>query len=311
MATDRIVLAYSGASAGSTVIRRLADAYRAEVVAATMDLGQGRELEAVRDRALDLGATRAHVLDARDEFAREYLLHALKADAGDEEGSLPMGALARALLARKLIEIAGIEQAAAVAYAGCGADAGFPQLEVPLKTLRPGIRVIVADRAMDRQARDGFVKTAVECPGEPAYVAVSFERGTPTAINRVVMPMLDLIESLGTIAAAHGLGAMKPRDLREAPAAVLLRSAHRELREAVTPSEVAPAFRGLSAQYVAIIRGGLWFTPERESLDARLAAANDRVTGDVRLKLFKGAVSTDRVDPRKPSLIPVGLTTRD
>lgn len=302
---DRVVLAYSGASAGSTAIRRLADVYSAEVIAATLDLGQGRELEAVRDRALDTGAIRAHVLDVRDEFVRDYLLHALKADAPGERGLLQMNALARALLARKLIEIAGIEQATAVAYAGCAADAGFPQLEVPLKTLAPGIRIIVADRDLDRQQRDEFIKPAADWPGEPAYVAVTFERGMPTAVNGVAMPMLDLIESLGTIAAAHGVGTMRPRDLRDAPAAALLRVAHRQLWLFVTPAELAPPFQEMSAQYAEIIRKGLWFTPEREPLDTELAAANERVTGDVRLKLFKGTLSTDGIDPKKPSHIPM------
>jgi len=85
----RIVLAYSGSLEGSAAIQWLRDHHSAEIVAVTLDLGQGRELEVVRDRALATGAQRAHVLDTRDEFAREYVVPALRADAL-HEGRVPM-----------------------------------------------------------------------------------------------------------------------------------------------------------------------------------------------------------------------------
>ena len=78
---ERIVLGFSGGLDTSIAIPWLAERYRAEVIAVTVDLGQGRELTDLRARALALGATRAHVLDARDEFAREYILPALQAGA--------------------------------------------------------------------------------------------------------------------------------------------------------------------------------------------------------------------------------------
>src|SRR5438876_5925673 len=103
---DRIVLAYSGGLDTSIAIAWLADKYGAEVIAVTLDLGQGRELTDVRERALAVGATRAHVLDVRDEFAREYSLPALQADAL-YEGRYPLAtALGRPLIARKLVEVA-------------------------------------------------------------------------------------------------------------------------------------------------------------------------------------------------------------
>ena len=78
---ERIVLAYSGSLDTSAAIPWLAERHGAENIAVTLDLGQGRELESVRDRALATGALRAHVLDVRDEFARDYVLRALKAAA--------------------------------------------------------------------------------------------------------------------------------------------------------------------------------------------------------------------------------------
>ena len=78
---DRIVLAYSGGLDTSVAVPWLAEKYNAEVICATLDLGQGKELESVRERALAAGAIRCHVLDVREEFADRYILPALQAGA--------------------------------------------------------------------------------------------------------------------------------------------------------------------------------------------------------------------------------------
>src|SRR5919106_4129071 len=117
---DRIVFAYTGEPDQSLVIPALAEQYGADVVALTMDVGQGRELAQVRERALASGAIRAHVLDVREEFAHHYILPALQAGAL-YAGRYPMtSSLARPLIASKLIEIARIETATAVAHAAKG-----------------------------------------------------------------------------------------------------------------------------------------------------------------------------------------------
>ena len=116
------MLAYSGSLDTSVAIPWLAERYGAEIIAVTLDLGQGEELESVRDRALATGALRAHVLDARDEFARDYVLPALQADAVDAGGHPMAAELSRPLIASKLSEIAGIEQATAVAHGGRAAQ---------------------------------------------------------------------------------------------------------------------------------------------------------------------------------------------
>src|SRR5215510_6082148 len=103
---SRIVLAYSGGLDTSVAIPWLVEQLGAEVVTVTLDLGQGKELEHVRARAIGAGAARCHVLDCRDEFAREYILPALQAGAL-YEGHYPLSsALARPLIARRLVEIA-------------------------------------------------------------------------------------------------------------------------------------------------------------------------------------------------------------
>ena len=112
----RIVLAYSGSLETSIAIPWLAQRYAAEIIAVTIDLGQGKEvLEEIRDRALATGALRAHVVDVRDAYARDYIVRALEAGI---LGTLSPDAasLAHPLIAEKAVEIAHIEQATMVAH---------------------------------------------------------------------------------------------------------------------------------------------------------------------------------------------------
>jgi argininosuccinate synthase len=343
---ERIVLAYSGGLDTSVAIPWLAEKYGAEIVAVTMDLGQGKELEEVRDRALAAGAVRAHVLDVREEFARDYVLPALKADAIYED-RYPMGtALGRPLIARKLVEIAAIEQTTTIAHGCTGKGNDQVRLDVAARAMNPAITVIAPARdwGMTRPEEIEYARTrgipvpatiaspystdanlwgrsiecgvledpwteppeeiytltrpASECPEEAAYVEITFERGVPIAINGVAMPLVELIASLGTIAGAHGVGridmvenrlvGIKSREIYEAPAAVVLHLAHKELQRMVTTKDADRFSRSVSLQYADIVYNGLWFTPLREALDSYVAKVQERVSGVIRLKLFKG-----------------------
>src|SRR5438477_3032146 len=151
---ERIVLAYSGGLDTSVAIPWLAETYDAEIIAVTMDMGQGKELEDVRDRALATGAVRAHVLDVREEFARDYVLPALKAGAIYED-RYPIGtALGRPLIARKLVEIAGIEQATAIAHGCTGKGNDQVRLDVTARALNPAITVIAPAREWGMTRRE-------------------------------------------------------------------------------------------------------------------------------------------------------------
>jgi argininosuccinate synthase len=331
--SPRIVLAYSGSFEASLAIRWLKEQRAADVITLTLDFGQGRELEAVHDRALALGAARAHVLDVRDEYAREYVLASLKADAVGETGLVLARALTRPLIARKLVEIAAIERAGAVAH-GAVADGGEAPLDRLIAGVDPGANVIATGREWptDRQGHLAFAaahglsaatppaghrrvettlwgrwietngtspeamftltRSAADCPAEAATVEISFERGVPRAINGVSMPLVELIASLGTIAGAHGVGRLQSAGVAcEAPAAVLLHDAHRQLEERVLPEELRRFAQTASREYADLIRRGGWFTPLREALDAFFEKIHERANGTVRLKLFKGQVT--------------------
>jgi argininosuccinate synthase len=139
---ERIVLGYSGSLDTSVAIPWLAERYGADVVAVTLDLGQGWELADIRERALSAGAVRAHVLDVRDEFARQYVLPVLQAGATGRDGAPALTALGRPLIAQKLIEIARIEGATAVAHGclPCSDDEG--RLESALRAVDASVKVL-------------------------------------------------------------------------------------------------------------------------------------------------------------------------
>ncbi len=143
---ERIVLAYSGGLDTSVAVRWLADKYDAEIVAVTMDLGQGKELDDVRERALAVGAVRAHVVDVREEFAREYVLPALQAGAV-YEGKYPLAtALGRPLIAKKLVEVAELENAGIIAHGCTGKGNDQVRMDVSARALNPAIRVVAPAR---------------------------------------------------------------------------------------------------------------------------------------------------------------------
>src|SRR5688500_18845749 len=131
----KIVLAYSGGLRSSVAIPWLVERGDADVIAVTVGLGQSADLAEARDRAMASGAIRSHVLDARDEFVRDFVLPTLKADAL-ADGRYPMAtAIGRPLIAKKLAEIARLENATVIAHGCTGRDR--LRLANPLRALDP------------------------------------------------------------------------------------------------------------------------------------------------------------------------------
>ncbi len=324
-----IVLAYSGGLASSIAVPWLAEEHGAAIVTVTMDLGRVSGIEAARERAIALGATRAHVLDLRAEFAQDLVLPSLQADA--LRGETPfIASLSWPIVAKHLVRIAHIERAAVVAHGG-GADVPLDALihaidpaitvgapartwafsrhelveaaiarRLPLSTAdRRGIRVDANlwGRVLHRVdtgalvAADAFALTRppAKTPDAPAYLAIEFDRGVPVSVNRVAMSLLEIIDSVETIAAAHGVGRTDDgRELCESPAAVALHSAHRALQVLVTPPDLVRLAADLVPPYADAIANGGWFSPMRGATDALVAKIQEQVTGTVRLELSKG-----------------------
>src|SRR3989442_979900 len=138
----RVVLAYSGGLDTSVILRWLIERYRCEVIAFCADLGQGEEVLPIRDKALRTGAASVHVVDLREEFVRDFIFPMLRANAVYEGAYLLGTSIARPLIARAQVEIAGKEGADAVAHGATGKGNDQVRFELTYAALAPQLRVI-------------------------------------------------------------------------------------------------------------------------------------------------------------------------
>ena len=144
----RVLLLYSGGLDTSVMLKWIQDEYQAEVVALTVDLGQpGEDFEVVRGKALDLGALECHVVDARDLFAREYVLPAIKANALYGGGYPLFTALGRPLIARLAVDKAHEAGCDAVAHGCTGKGNDQVRIESTVLALDPAMRLIAPVRS--------------------------------------------------------------------------------------------------------------------------------------------------------------------
>ncbi|VAX34284.1 Argininosuccinate synthase [hydrothermal vent metagenome] len=156
----KIVLAYSGGLDTSVAIEWLKDTYNAEVIAYCADLGQGEDLEAVRDKALSTGALRAYVEDLREEFVREYIFPMLRTNAVYEGVYLLGTSIARPLIAKRQIEIVEKEGADAVAHGATGKGNDQVRFELTYYAMKPDIQVIAPWREWPFNSRESLIDYA-------------------------------------------------------------------------------------------------------------------------------------------------------
>jgi argininosuccinate synthase len=161
MGKDKIVLAYSGGLDTSVCIKWLQDKYNYDVVALCLDLGEGKDVESVRQKALNLGAIKSYMINAKELFANEFIVPALKANAL-YEGKYPLSsALSRPLIAKLLVEVAEKEGAVAVAHGCTGKGNDQVRFEVSVMALNPNLKVIAPVREWG-MTRDEEIKYANE-----------------------------------------------------------------------------------------------------------------------------------------------------
>lgn len=237
---ERIVLAYSGTIAGSACIAWLREHYGAEIVALTVDVGQTGDLDEVRARALASGALRAHVVDARDTFARDHAMPALRNNADIAE----LDRLADVVVARTLVDIARVESADTLAHASpsaspfhaavtraCAAAGVSLPFRLPADECGSAGLLDWAKRhaitgAAARRAPHLLVRPAADparAPQAPARLDIAFVDGVPASLNDVPMAPQELIESVSLIAGQYGIGHGRPQPM---PAAHVLHAAY-------------------------------------------------------------------------------------
>jgi argininosuccinate synthase len=140
-----------------------------------------------------------------------------------------------------------------------------------------------------------------QAPDEPEYLTVSFENGTPVAVNGVARSPLDLLVELNRIGGAHGVGrvdivenrfvGIKSRGVYETPGGTILHHAHKAVESITLDREVTHLRDELVPRYAQMVYNGFWFSPEREALQAFMDDVQQRVNGEARLKLYKGSVT--------------------
>jgi len=152
---------------------------------------------------------------------------------------------------------------------------------------------------------DMFVLTRdpQKAPGKPEVITVYFEKGVPKRINGKALDPVRLVETANTIGGRHGIGrvdmvenrlvGMKSRGVYECPGATILYAAHRELESLVLDRDTLHAKLVLAPKVGEMIYNGLWFTPLREAISTFVSSTQKRVTGTVRLKLYKGSVTVE------------------
>jgi argininosuccinate synthase len=150
-----------------------------------------------------------------------------------------------------------------------------------------------------------------DAPGEPQRLSIEFERGRPVALDGRRLGLVELIERAAEIGARHGVGivdhiedrivGLKVRDLYEVPAAAILMAAHRDLEKLVSTIHQNEHKHALDRKWAYLAYAGLWLDPLRGDLDAYMDAANERVTGEIVVELYKGSVRV--VERRSPNAL--------
>jgi argininosuccinate synthase len=145
----------------------------------------------------------------------------------------------------------------------------------------------------------GWTSSPADAPDAAEYVTITFERGLPVAVEGHRTALHELIAHLNRTAGAHGVGridhlesrvvGIKSREVYECPAAVVLIAAHQALESLVLPRDLLEFKRSAELRYGQLIYDGLWFTPLKAALDAFVEVTQERVTGEVTMKLFKGS----------------------
>ncbi|MFZ1382500.1 MAG: argininosuccinate synthase [Scrofimicrobium sp.] len=365
---DRVVLAYSGGLDTSVAIGWIGEQTGSEVVAVAVDVGQGGEdLEVVRQRALDCGAVEAYVADARDEFAEEYCMAALKANALYQRSYPLVSAISRPLISKHLVKAARQYGATTVAHGCTGKGNDQVRFEVSITSIAPDLKCIapVRDLALTRDVAidyaskhslpiettrsnpfsidqnvwgraietgflediwNGPTKDVYNYTDDPTYpplpdeVVITFEEGVPVAIDGRKLSPLQIIQELNRRGGAQGIGridvvedrlvGIKSREIYEAPGAMILIAAHKELENVTIEREQARFKKRVDERWGELVYDGQWFSPLKKSLDVFIDDTQKYVSGDIRMTLH-GGLATVTGRKSETSLYDFNLATYD
>ncbi|MCA9484661.1 MAG: argininosuccinate synthase, partial [Nitrospina sp.] len=176
---NKIVLAYSGGLDTSVIIQWLKEKYQSEVIAFCADIGQGAELDPVREKALATGACKVYVEDLKLEFARDFLFPMLRANAFYENFYLLGTSIARPLIAKEQIRIAHLEGADGVSHGATGKGNDQVRFELTYLALDPEIHIVAPWREWDLDSRSALIDFA-----EAHNIPVPVTKAKPYSTDR-------------------------------------------------------------------------------------------------------------------------------
>jgi argininosuccinate synthase len=354
----KIVLAYSGGLDTSVMLKWIKEQYDCEVVCYCADVGQGDELDGLDAKAKETGASKLYVEDLREEFVKDYVWTAVKANALYEGVYLLGTSLARPVIAKRQIEIAQMEGADAVAHGATGKGNDQVRFELTYYALQPDIKVVAPWREWEFKGRSDLIayaeqhkipvtatiqkpystdrnlmhisyeggiledpwaeppadifqltKSPEEAKSEAEYVEIGFEKGEPVKINGKSLGAVEVLTELNRLGGEHGIGrvdivenrfvGMKSRGVYETPGVTILQAAHRALESITLDREVVRLRDSLGVKFAESIYYGFWFSPEFELMRKLVDETQQNVSGDVRLKLYRGNVTV--VGRRSPN----------
>jgi argininosuccinate synthase len=342
--TGKVVLAYSGGLDTSVCIRYLQTLHKLDVITVTVDCGQHDDFEEIERKAQAIGAIKHIYIDAREEFASNFVAPSIKAN-GLYQGKYPLAtALARPLIAAKAVEVANKEGATAIAHGCTGKGNDQIRFDVTMRALNPNLRIIAPIRDLNltrdleisfakeqniaisseakkysidinlwgRAIEGGKIEEADFEPPEDAfefinfhnekvgYMEIKFDQGVPIAVDGEDMALNNLIQYINDKAGGHGVGivdhvedrvvGIKSREVYEAPAAVAIIEAHKDLEKMVLTKHELAFKQIVDNQWSWLVYSGLWQDPLRTDLDRFIDATQNRVSGKVRLKMEKGSL---------------------
>jgi len=346
----KVVLAYSGGLDTSIIIPWLKENYDGcEVIAYAADVGQGEELEPLKEKAIKTGASKIYIEDLKHEFVTDFIYPMLKSGA-IYEGKYLMGtSVARPVIAKRHVEIAIKEGADAVAHGATGKGNDQVRFELTFKALKPDLKIIAPWREWNIKSReeaidyaekrgipvpvtkakpysmdrnlwhisyeggileepwneyndDMFIYTVSpeKAPDQAEIITIDFEKGVPVAINGQGYDPVALIFKLNELGGKHGIGrvdivenrlvGMKSRGVYETPGGTILYEAHHALETICLDRDTLHYKQMIGGRYAELVYNGQWFTPLKAALDAFIDKTQERVTGSVKVKLYKGSV---------------------
>lgn len=341
----KVVLLYSGSVYTAVLIKWLKEVYKVEVIALLIDIGQQVDFAGLIEQAKQLGASKVVSIDAKEEFARDYITKIIKANAEYQGHYQLLSPISRPLLAKLAVRLAEQEGASAIVHGCPGTSNDQIRIEQTILSLNPDMKIIAPFRGqlsrtealtLTRKYKipQGYAETGYsyddnlwgnsiiggelesqhipsriehllrlctipeKAPDIAERVSITFAQGIPTKVNDQTMSLVDVIGELNRIGGKHGIGisyniedmilGIKNRSIDEEPGGTLLLRAHKQLEQYLCTKRENEFKPMIDSKWTYLCYEGQWHEPLMGDLEGYINTVNQKITGTVVIRLFKG-----------------------